>query len=903
MLPCTAVMSANPPASNTWLSPVVREKVWASWRPDVFVRAYVPQDLLAINRAPARFITSPPIDGIDYSKYCVSFLSQLFSFSNSQVVEPQGQSSQPEIRNESYGARLKDALARDLLAQEPEVRSFDMFDTELFPVSAPTMDEYQFHVPGLREGTPRVAYGDTILLRQLVIDRLTNRPYPQHNQTAAHPGFTGYQISATICRVDRSREMVVLRASGILTASLPLRFNVSFIVQTEAIRCVERAVDDMSRELTTATKRAQSGSNGSTVQQEKSQTCPGRRSWIQSMLTPSEEDAQRRTSLPRGAFRQRWVDPKLNYEQMKAVDTIQAQNYGRLPLIINGPPGTGKTKTVVEAVLQLLRDDACGAILLCAPSDSAADTLAIRLRTEIARMNPGWLFRMNEFSRTFAEVPEVLLPYCHVEGTIFGIPDVPSLMRKRVVVTTCRGADILVQARLTNRHITAFIQKSQITFYPYSENSTPTKLHWTALFVDEAAQATEPETLIPISVITPPIEHACAPSPILVMAGDQHQLGPRTYSRSSTTLHISLLERLLSLSLYADHPLARRYTFKRKDMQTSDTNLINPPFADLKLNYRSHAAILAVPSSLFYNDCLIPEAMNVDGLSSYHRWQGRKWPILFICNSGTEECLDIRTSLGSGWHNTNEAKIALNYATSLLEDVKGLAQEEICIMSPFKAQVNNLRMSARSKGYHGLNIGPVEAFQGLESRVVIVCTTRTSSRFLEQDALRGVGIVNEPKKFNVALTRAKQGLIVIGNPKLLEVDPSWECFLGFCWRSGLWVSEQAARETVHAPLDGGGTDDWIPSEEVRQKVSKSEHALIYGESVRNAVPDPRSAFLTNVLDDEMWIRGVEAERQLLEEEDADGEADVDVEDEVEVQDETSSEDEADIKHESDSDIM
>ena len=890
-------MSTNPPASNTWLSPVVREKVWASWRPDVFVRAYVPQDLLAINRAPARFITSPPIAGIDYTQYCVSFLSQLFSFSNSQVLDPQGQSSKSELRDDSYGARSRDALARDLLAQEPEVRSFDMFEAELSPVPAPTMDEYQFHVPGLREGTPRVAYGDTILLRQLVIDRLTNRPYPQHGHTAAHPGFTGYQISAVVCRVDRSREMVVVRASGVLTASLPLRFNVSFIVQTEAIRCLERAVDDMSRELTRATNRIQSDSNDSAVKQEKAQTG---RSWIQSILTPSEEDGQRRTRLPRGAFSQRWVDPKLNYEQMKAVDTIQAQKYGRLPFIINGPPGTGKTKTVVEAVLQLLRDDTfSGAILLCAPSDPAADTLAIRLRAEIARMNPGLLFRLNEFSRTFAEVPEILLPYCHVEGTIFGIPDVPSLMRKRVVVTTCRGADSLVQARLTNRHITAFIRTSQTTFYPYSENTTPTKLHWTALFIDEAAQATEPETLIPISVVTPPIEFACTSSPILAMAGDQHQLGPRTYSRSITTLHISLFERLLNLPLYADHPLARRYTFKRKDVQAPDTTFINPPFADLKLNYRSHAAILAVPSSLFYDDCLTPEATDVDGLASYHGWQGRKWPILFICNSRTEECLDIRSPLGSGWHNVDEAKITLTYAIALLEGVTGLMQEEICIMSPFKAQVNNLRMLARSKGYHGLNIGPVEAFQGLESRVVIICTTRTSSRFLEQDALRGVGIVNEPKKFNVALTRAKQGLIVIGNPKLLEVDPYWGCFLGFCWRNGLWVSEQAAREAIHEPFgDGGDTDDWIPSEEVREQVSKSENALIYGESVRNAVPDPRSVFLRNILDDEMWIRGVEAEQQLFEE-DAEGEADVDVEDETEDQDDTDIEDEADIKDETD----
>jgi hypothetical protein len=92
-----------------------------------------------------------------------------------------------------------------------------------------------------------------------------------------------------------------------------------------------------------------------------------------------------------------------------------------------------------------------------------------------------------------------------------------------------------------------------------------------------------------------------------------------------------------------------------------------------------------------------------------------------------------------------------------------------------------------------VNIGPLEAFQGLESRIVILCTTRTRlgtvdqgrDRFVLEDQSKGLGVIGEQKKFNVAITRAKEGLIVIGNRECLSCteDEAWVEFLAFCERT------------------------------------------------------------------------------------------------------------------------
>lgn len=473
------------------------------------------------------------------------------------------------------------------------------------------------------------------------------------------------------------------------------------------------------------------------------------------------------------------------------------------------------------------------------------------------------MFRLNDYSRTFAEVPQELLPYCYVQDDIFNLPPLPELMSCKIVISTCRTTDVLVQARVTNRDLVTLENNTADLLNPQlatgRRKGRMSQLHWSALLVDEAAQATEPEMLISLSVVAPPLSCDSEPNPMFVMAGDQHQLGPRIYDKS-TTLKVSLFERLSDRSIYVDHPLARQNHLR------SNTNapMLRPAFVNLVRNYRSHPAILAIPSALFYANTLIPEASHTDKLETWPGWCGRGWPVQFVCNEGIDECEDIKI-VGGGWYNVREAETAISCARNLLESAHIEEQEEICIMSPYRSQVNMLRKMAREAGFWGLNIGPMDAFQGLESRFVILCTTRTRCRFLEEDFIKGAGIVHEPKKFNVAITRAKQGLVVIGNPWALDMDPYWSAFLRFCWRNGLWQNDPDEVNERMAEAKQKPANEWKAGDALDSEIVALENALIYKE--RQLAEHGSKAvrrFMSETAEDEVWRLGRLAEQALEE---------------------------------------
>lgn len=358
-------------------------------------------------------------------------------------------------------------------------------------------------------------------------------------------------------------------------------------------------------------------------------------------------------------------------------------------------------------------------------------------------------------------------------------------MEKRIVVTTTRDSELLRRARLTNRDL--FRHEADVFSAYHPRTPCPKfQLHWDALIMDEAAEATEVEAILPLLVIAPPfLKDYKVKDPQVVLVGDHNQLGPRTASKRPE-LQMSLFGRLLRLPLFCDHPLARaKQHGGHVPRLTSDMlPIIRPPFTDFIRNYRSHPAILAIPSSLFYYDTLEPHAEDTDGLLTWPGFGDRELPVLFHDNRGRDEIEQD----GGGWYNLEEADIAITHAESFINH--GVQAQDICIMSPFRAQVRVLRNKARARGWvvAALNIGPLEAYQGLEFRVAIICTTRSRHRFIDQDRARGLGVIHESQRFNVALTRAKQGMVVIGNPDALDEDENWAAFLAFCKRNGAWKS-------------------------------------------------------------------------------------------------------------------
>lgn len=210
-----------------------------------------------------------------------------------------------------------------------------------------------------------------------------------------------------------------------------------------------------------------------------------------------------------------FYDTDLNQVQRQAVSDIVAPGH-TIPYLISGPPGTGKTKTIVESALQVLRHNDHARILLCAPSNAAADTLVRRLK---AHLLPNKMFRLNSDKRTFAEVPQTILQYCFVENDKFALPAIEKLMQYRIVVATCSDAAILSKAKVTNVNI----QYARDHFEKYlnlRSGPASASLFWTHLLIDEAAQASEPETLVPIEVVLPLHRDV---RPTMVLCGDCRQ--------------------------------------------------------------------------------------------------------------------------------------------------------------------------------------------------------------------------------------------------------------------------------------------------------------------------------------------------------------------------------------------
>lgn len=814
---------------------------------DVYAKPFVPQIFGAINEAPANVVPSEPARWVDFERYVQTFagsevlaasIAPYHASSSPQELTWDGSSDHEsnhgldtkELGLENYEAYFHTALEKEAIALQQECDDHAIYRVTVDREGGkdPRPAVHTLHVPGLREMSLRIEVGDIVQLRQLRFNTRGELLAPlsikhANGKSATLPRHAEFQYDAVVWNIDRRNEALSLRIDHL--ARMSMLFNVSFTVQVRRINALHRAVS-----LT---------ANGLLTQWDEN--------WMRSTLFPEPTDGYYQKTLNKISVNLDLYDNLLNYEQLKAVNSVLNESYGPVPYIISGPPGTGKTKTIVELALQMIDKSESAHLLLCAPSDPAADTLVQRLSKDL---RPSKLLRINSPARSFPEVPSNILPYCCVDDELFSLPSFKQIMACRIVVTTCRDAELLVQARLSNQDLFTLEQAVYSSIHPNQPLATAT-LHWTGLLIDEAAQTTEPEALIPISVVAPPAGHVKEEHwPVFVMAGDQHQLGPRTASKKSE-IQMSLFERLLNRPFYRDHPLARsKHRGVMRPLRQEMLPILRPAFANLIRNYRSHPAILVIPSSLFYNDTLEPIATNTDALLPWRGWKHASMPVLFINNQSPDEIEQD----GGGWYNINEAKTACQLAKSFLQS--NLVQPpEICIMSPFQAQVRILRKFARKSGMSGVNIGPLEAFQGLESRLVILCTTRTRDRFLDQDLAKGLGVIHEPKRFNVALTRAKEGLFVVGNPDVLKRDPNWSAFLAFCARNGL---VEGVDVDGMSAMDG---EHNLISRLERQLLRRAEDDDATG-GAHGSVNGVRRLGFVEDADQAMWKSGVDVEASL-----------------------------------------
>lgn len=103
---------------------------------------------------------------------------------------------------------------------------------------------------------------------------------------------------------------------------------------------------------------------------------------------------------------------------------------------------------------------------------------------------------------------------------------------------------------------------------------------------------------------------------------------------------------------------------------------------------------------------------------------------------------------------------------------------DVAVITPFAAQRKHIEKALGYRNIENVQVGTVEMFQGQEKDVIIMTTVR--SQVFTHDERRHIGFLSNPKRFNVALTRAKALLIVIGDPDVLQEDESWLYFINFC---------------------------------------------------------------------------------------------------------------------------
>ncbi|XP_042220663.1 RNA helicase Mov10l1-like [Homarus americanus] len=432
----------------------------------------------------------------------------------------------------------------------------------------------------------------------------------------------------------------------------------------------------------------------------------------------------------------KWFNENLNLEQKLAVRRVLDGTTRPLPYVIFGPPGTGKTVTLVETTLQILTMIQYSRILIITPSNSASDLVVERLLTfgELKKVD---LVRLNAYQRLEDSVPEIIRPYC-CNGDELSIR-----VHQRIIVTTATSSGVLYTIGLHNGH-------------------------FSHVLVDEAGQLTEPECLVALGLVN-------RESGQLVLAGDPQQLGPVVQSSLAKKYGFqrSLLQRLCNSVLY-----------QPQEVENS-SSWVYQPFLVTQLvkNYRSHPDILTVPSSLFYHNSLqaCVDTKIKDKLLSWDELPCHTCPLLFHGVVGE----NLQEGDSPSWFNAAEAFQVVRYTKSLI--LFGVKSQDIGIITPYRKQVEKIRKLITTFGIaENVKVGSVEEFQGQERSVIIISTVRSSSDLMEVDVRHSLGFVKCPKRFNVTVTRAQALLVVVGNPLLLSLDNCWRELIKFCLQKGAY---------------------------------------------------------------------------------------------------------------------
>lgn len=451
--------------------------------------------------------------------------------------------------------------------------------------------------------------------------------------------------------------------------------------------------------------------------------------------------------------------PQLNASQNEAVHQILS---AKDVAIVHGPPGTGKTTTLVEAIKQLAKRES--PILVCAPSNPATDLLTERLAA--VGLN---VVRIGNLSR----VDESLLQHT-IEGILDNRPEMKEVKKMKIQAekefrnaskfhrsfgqrerddrreaynearTLIQQAkmleDYVIEKILTEADVICCTLVSAMNRYIEKK-----KFH--TVIIDEAAQALEPATWIPI----------CKAEKV-ILTGDPFQLPPTVKNMEAAKggLNVTLLEKAVA---------------RLEQVQL------------LKVQYRMHELIMGFSNEIFYANQLVAADFvakwtldMVDGADTR--------PIEFIDTAGCgyEEKVNPET-LSS--YNPEEYYVLRKHLDHLLTLASPHKRPSIAIISPYREQVQFIQENIKSDFDHypddDITVDTIDSFQGQERDVVYISLVRSN----EQGE---IGFLKDTRRMNVAMTRAKKKLVVIGDSATLGSFGFYSDFLDYCEMHGCYAT-------------------------------------------------------------------------------------------------------------------
>jgi ATP-dependent RNA/DNA helicase IGHMBP2 len=443
--------------------------------------------------------------------------------------------------------------------------------------------------------------------------------------------------------------------------------------------------------------------------------------------------------------------PKLNPSQNNAVHKILSANE---LAVVHGPPGTGKTTTLVQAIKALIKQDN-QKILVVAPSNTAVDLLSEKLSEEglnVLRVgNPARVTErllsltldakmsdhpMIKNAKTLKKQANEYKNMAHKYKKSFGKSE-----RDQRKALFDEAHKIMKEVGNTEQYIIDdLVAKAQVITATLvgSNHYTVRNVKFQTVVIDEAGQALEPACWIPI-----------LKAQKVVLAGDHCQLSPTIKSNEAAKngLSTTLLEKCVAL-----HPEAVTL---------------------LEEQYRMNEQIMAHSSKVFYENKL-----KAHHSVAKHLLFDNDSPLVFIDTAGCsfDEKLD-----GTSSTNPEEAAFLFKHLSLFTTELKTHFSVKdfpsIAIISPYKQQINilkeQLEHSPELQEYLSkISVNTIDSFQGQERDIVYISLTRSNAE-------GAIGFLSDIRRMNVAMTRARKKLVVIGDSATLASSAFYADFIAF----------------------------------------------------------------------------------------------------------------------------